>query len=100
MKRLFLTLAILLPLTATAGDYCMEVSDAARAVMMNRLSGISAARQNTLASEILNGEELFVVLELIAAAYKEPESRDKVGAADSFALTWLITCSRNKGEWQ
>lgn len=82
---------------AQADDFCLEVSDAARAVMTNRLNGISQVRQDNLAKEILKGEELSVVRELIADAYQQPESRDKQGASDSFALTWLIKCSRNEG---
>lgn len=95
MKRLFLIATLLLPLTATANDFCVEVSEAARAVMTNRLNGISQLRQDNLAKDILDGEELSVVRELIADAYRQPESRDKVDAANQFALTWLIICSRN-----
>lgn len=98
MKRLLLIATLLLPLTATAdADFCVEVADAAKAVMMNRLNGISQVRQDNLAKDILDGEELSVVRELIADAYQQPESRDKQGASDSFALTWLIKCSRNEG---
>lgn len=98
MKRLFLIATLLLPLTATAAeDFCVEVADAAKAVMLNRLNGISEVRQDNLAKDILDGEELSVVRELIADAYQQPESRDKQGASDSFALTWLIKCSRNEG---
>lgn len=98
MKRLLLIATLLLPLTAVAAeDYCIEVSDAARAVMTNRLNGISQVRQDNLAKDILDGEELSVVRELIRDAYQQPESRDKQDASDSFALTWLIKCSRNEG---
>ena len=97
MKLAALTIALLLPLTATASDFCVEVSDAARAVMTNRLNGISQVRQDNLAKDILDGQELSVVRELILDAYRQPESRDKAGAANEFALTWLIKCSRNEG---
>lgn len=95
MKRIILTLALIAPLAVQANDFCLEVSEAARAVMTNRLNGISQVRQDNLAKDILDGEELSVVRELIADAYLQPESRDKVGAANEFALTWLVTCSRN-----
>lgn len=97
MKHLLLIATLLLPLTAAANDFCLEVSEAARAVMTNRLNGISQLRQDNLAKDILDGEELSVVRELIADAYRQPESRDKVGAANEFALTWLVSCSRNGG---
>lgn len=98
MKHLLLIATLLLPLTATAdADFCVEVADAAKAVMTNRLNGISQVRQDNLAKDILDGEELAVVRELIADAYRQPESRDKQSASDSFALTWLIKCSRNEG---
>lgn len=64
--------------------------------MTNRLNGISQARQDNLAKDILDGQELSVVRELIRDAYRQPESRDKTGAANEFALTWLIKCSRNE----
>lgn len=95
MKHLLLIAALLLPAVTHADDICLEVSEAARAVMTNRLNGISQVRQDNLAKDILDGEELSVVRELIADAYRQPESRDKVDAANQFALTWLITCSRN-----
>lgn len=97
MKHLLLIATLLLPTVAHADDFCVEVSEAARAVMTNRLNGISQVRQDNLAKDILDGEELIVVRELIADAYQQPESRDKVGAANEFALTWLVTCSRNGG---
>lgn len=98
MKRYAtLILAALLPIAASAQDFCLEVSDAARAVMTNRLNGISQVRQDNLAKDILDGQELSVVRELIRDAYRQPESRDKPGAANEFALTWLIKCSRNEG---
>lgn len=101
MKRLLIIATMLLPFTtAAAEDFCVEVADAAKAVMLNRLNGISQVRQvrqDNLAKDILDGEELSVVRELIKDAYQQPDSRDKARASDSFALTWLIKCSRNEG---
>lgn len=97
MKRLLIIATLFLPLSVSANDFCTEVSDAARAVMLNRLNGISQVRQDNLAKDILDGEELVVVRELIVDAYQQPDSRDKARASDSFALTWLIKCSRNRG---
>lgn len=98
MKRLILIAALLLPVTSQAADYCVEVASAAKTVMINRLNGISQARHEKLARELLDGAELGVVLELIDDAYQQPDSRDKEKAANSFALTWLIKCSRAGNE--
>jgi hypothetical protein len=100
MKRIFLIAALLLPLTATAKDYCLEVSDAAKAVMHNRLTGIEEYRQLDLADDILDGEELAVMRELIKDAYIQPASLDRPRAERDFAFTWLIKCSRNEKGWQ
>lgn len=97
MKRILLIAAVLMPITASAADFCTEVSDAARAVMLNRLNGISQVRQDNLAKDILDGEELSVVRELIKDAYQQPDSLDKARTSESFALTWLVKCSRNRG---
>lgn len=99
MKRSILAVMGLLAVmqNAWADDFCTEVSDAARAVMVNRLNGISQVRQDNLAKDILDGEELSTVRELIVDAYQQPDSRDKARASDSFALTWLVKCSRNRG---
>ena len=97
MKSLILAIALLLPLTVTAKDYCIEVSDAAKAVMHNRLSGIEEYRQLDLANDILDGEELSVMRELIKDAYVQPASLDKPRAERDFAFAWLIMCSRNEG---
>lgn len=98
MKRsIFAVMGLLAVSPVWAGDFCTEVSDAARAVMLNRLNGISQVRQDNLAKDILDGEELSVVRELIVDAYQQPDSRDKARASESFALTWLIKCSRNRG---
>lgn len=96
MKLATLTIALLLPFAATAKDYCIEVSDAAKAVMTNRLNGIEEYRQLDLADDILDGEELSVMRELIKDAYVQPASLDKPRAARDFAFAWLIMCSRNE----
>lgn len=97
MKIAILAVAAMFPLLAGAQDYCLEVRDAAKAVMINRLSGIDQARQQDLARDMLDGDELRVVRALIKDAYVQPDSRDKARASDSFALTWMIKCSRGDG---
>lgn len=97
MKHLILAAALLLPVVVQAQDYCLEVRDAAKAVMTNRLNGIDQARQQDLARDMLDGDELRVVRALIKDAYVQPDSRDKARASDSFALTWMIKCSRGDG---
>jgi hypothetical protein len=96
MKPLILTIALLASFTAQAEDYCTEVSSAASTVMLNRLNGVDERRQLNLANDVLDGEELSVVRELIKDAYQQPESRDKNRAANDFGMTWLIKCSRNE----
>jgi hypothetical protein len=94
MKNLIIAIIIISSSMAKAGDYCVDLSGGARAVMHVRQLGIDARTQHDIADQTMLGEDASIMHAIIKDAYTQPVLANKTKAEQDFAVYWMIKCMR------
>lgn len=97
MKKLMIMALLLLPLVAQAEEFCMELSEGARAVMHSRQTGIAARTQHDIVDQTLFGQDATIMHMIIKDAYTQPLEASKMAkenAIQNFDVYWLLKCQK------